>query len=723
MGKLMVGLRRLLPLCALLLVLPSLMRPDRAFAQQLSAAITPTQGPPGTQVTGTGTIGANSTGYFIGHPGDRVQVRWDDASYTILANTTVGNDGTFSVSFTVPANATAGTHTITFNDLDAGTGYVIGAPTFTVGQATGTGVILERALTHNGEGDIGQEQTTFAPGDTIRYAAIVNNPGSSTVTPRFDFHATGPREIFSWTGDVPIPPGIWYFHLHVSVPADAPSGTYTHRVTMTYNGQITTKESLLTVGLVRALPDLSPTAILYNSADLVPGRTVFFDSGVQNAGVQGTGVFNIRWFVDGVSLGYGSHEGVPANSTVLNGNSQFSWVATEGAHTITFAVDVDNHVVESDESNNTRSVTVTVALQTAQPPHITLLGDNPLYHTQGCPFVGAGATALDAKDGDLTNSILITGTEQINNPGMYTITYTVTNSSRLSDTKTRQVIVFGAIGTPLCFVGKPAGKAPNLVILVHGCCTDATDVRTEWESFGKLIAENIHAPAPEQWEIVVWDWSRFTPKRDFPPSDLLQDPRAAYENIVTHPDEVYLNLKDAIANHPYKHVHLLGHSAGAKLIQLTAEELVRIYTQRNESPFIHLTFFDAFTLNDFDKNSYGFLPNNYQNYYSEHYVHRGFALSDISTDECLSSAFNFDITNWEHPSNEHGFLGHSWPHNWYKRSITSPSTTETPPKPGFKLSFEGGNDQFEELNEDYPYSQQCPLADEKTKCEPAACWQ
>ena len=33
----------------------------------------------------------------------------------------------------------------------------------------------------------------------------------------------------------------------------------------------------------QALPDVSPTAILYNPADLVPGRTVFFDSGIVTA--------------------------------------------------------------------------------------------------------------------------------------------------------------------------------------------------------------------------------------------------------------------------------------------------------------------------------------------------------------------------------------------------------------------------------------------------------
>lgn len=58
------------------------------------------------------------------------------------------------------------------------------------------------------------------------------------------------------------------------------------------------------------------------------------------------------------------YAGVPANSAVLDGNSEFSWVATAGTHTIGFAVDVDNHVLESNESNNSRFVTVTVTSQT-----------------------------------------------------------------------------------------------------------------------------------------------------------------------------------------------------------------------------------------------------------------------------------------------------------------------------------------------------------------------
>jgi hypothetical protein len=106
------------------------------------------------------------------------------------------------------------------------------------------------------------------------------------------------------------------------------------------------------------------------------GGTVFFDSGVRNTGDIDTGVFNIEWFVDGQEVGaYGSHEGVPANTTILDGNSQFSWVATAGTHTIEFVVDVDNHVQESNESNNSRSVTVAVTAQPAKQQFINALSD------------------------------------------------------------------------------------------------------------------------------------------------------------------------------------------------------------------------------------------------------------------------------------------------------------------------------------------------------------
>ena len=83
--------------CALLMTisLPLTMSSQVVFAQTSTVSINPTQGPAGIQVTGTGS---NWTA------GDQIQVSWaDDGS--ILANTTVQSNGTFTVGFKIPSNA------------------------------------------------------------------------------------------------------------------------------------------------------------------------------------------------------------------------------------------------------------------------------------------------------------------------------------------------------------------------------------------------------------------------------------------------------------------------------------------------------------------------------------------------------------------------------------------------------------------------------------------
>ena len=75
------------------------------------------------------------------------------------------------------------------------------------------------------------------------------------------------------------------------------------------------------------------------------------------------------------------------------------------------------------------------------PPTITILGDNPLNISQGTAFSDPGATANDTEDGNLTGSIVRSGSVNTAIPGTYTRTYQVTDSLGKSDTKTRSVIV------------------------------------------------------------------------------------------------------------------------------------------------------------------------------------------------------------------------------------------------------------------------------------------
>lgn len=75
------------------------------------------------------------------------------------------------------------------------------------------------------------------------------------------------------------------------------------------------------------------------------------------------------------------------------------------------------------------------------PPVITILGDNPMIVSRGDTYVEPGATATDLKDGDLTSSIVITGTVNVNVLGTYTITYTVSDNFENTASATRTVSV------------------------------------------------------------------------------------------------------------------------------------------------------------------------------------------------------------------------------------------------------------------------------------------
>lgn len=159
---------------------------------------------------------------------------------------------------------------------------------------------------------------------------------------------------------------------------------------------MTSATLLLSLGSARSAtgPDLAPTDITFTNATLTNGRQIHFDSSVRNLGNQGTPTFNIKWLVNGQEIGaYGSHTGVPARTTVGNGNSQLDWTFTEpGPYTVTFKVDVDSHVTESNENNNSRSVKISVSEAATGPQskkctQIVFIGlrgsgENPTYESE-----------------------------------------------------------------------------------------------------------------------------------------------------------------------------------------------------------------------------------------------------------------------------------------------------------------------------------------------------
>jgi hypothetical protein len=251
----------------------------------------------------------------------------------------------------------------------------------------------------------------------------------------------------------------------------------------------------------------------------------------------------------------------------------------------------------------------------------------------------------------------------------------------------------------------PAGKWPNLIVLVHGCCTDANGVR-EWDQLGGDIAKKlIEDKLSDKWEIVVWDWSKDT-------TDPIPGP--AYSNADHQGRDL---LAPAILSHSYTYIHMIAHSAGARLINIAAKTLIGNNKIQQDRPFIHLTFLDAYRPSP-SQDDYGNLGN-YKDHFSEHYVDVN--LAALFTNDYLPDAFNFDITSWGSNGTDQKDdrllpvpeFGHQWPRRWYTRSVESPSRTGDIVgfSPGFPLSLEGGNDKFCELPQRFKPGGNCQLID------------
>ena len=103
-----------------------------------------------------------------------------------------------------------------------------------------------------------------------------------------------------------------------------------------------------------------------------------------------------------------------------------------GTYTVTYSASANGFTTEA-----TRIVTV----QDTVAPVITLNGANPMQVGFGTVFTDPGATASDGCAGNLTDSIVITGSVDTNTVGFYALTYSVSDPSGHSDTKVRTVEV------------------------------------------------------------------------------------------------------------------------------------------------------------------------------------------------------------------------------------------------------------------------------------------
>lgn len=200
----------------------------------------------------------------------------------------------------------------------------------------------------------------------------------------------------------------------------------------------------------------------------------------------------------------------------------------------------------------------------------------------------------------------------------------------------------------------PQGTAPNLLVLVHGCCNSKSDVQETWETLKSVIEPAIIQNAVAgPWEVLVWDWSSSTPKRGGVYS--YSDAVAAYTNAFDQGSVLAKRIRDG----HYKFVHFVGHSAGSNLIDHAARHLKVI--DASDHPVIHITFLDAYTRNGSDK-TYGNALESRD--FAEQYVLKG----DLPlTSSVLPHAYNFNVTGIS-PVGLGTIEAHGWPVEFYRAS-------------------------------------------------------
>ena len=103
---------------------------------------------------------------------------------------------------------------------------------------------------------------------------------------------------------------------------------------------------------------------------------------------------------------------------------------TTGVYTIVYSL-----------KNKSVKRTINVVNRPEMPTTIHLSGEKNIYLKVGDIYIDPGYTAIDIVDGNLTDKVVVTGNVDTSKKGIYRIIYSVINSSNITASETRTVIV------------------------------------------------------------------------------------------------------------------------------------------------------------------------------------------------------------------------------------------------------------------------------------------
>jgi len=188
------------------------------------------------------------------------------------------------------------------------------------------------------------------------------------------------------------------------------------------------------------------------------------------------------------------------------------------------------------------------------------------------------------------------------------------------------------------------------VVVTHGWVPGGGSIQ-EFTLMAEEIKERLKEKQHDsQWDVEFHDWTSLANTGTMP-----WDAVRAAKNGKKEGE----NLGKAIIEAGYEKVHLVGHSAGAWLIDAAADYI----KQHNPEMEVRLTFLDAFATNLIRGLSPSELGDSAD--WAEQYVDHGWP---PFTNWALPNAFNVDVTDWA----PDGQSGHGWPVVWYGMTTDKP---------------------------------------------------
>jgi hypothetical protein len=276
----------------------------------------------------------------------------------------------------------------------------------------------------------------------------------------------------------------------------------------------------------------------------------------------------------------------------------------------------------------------------------------------------------------------------------------------------------------------PTPGQDKLIFITHGWRT----TQERYDTFWVPLADAIRKRVSSDWQVVCYPWveASQTP---------LLLPDIALHRAVVLGNERGQDYASQIANQQrWRHVHLIGHSAGAAMIAQMAKRIDEADTLNTAT--IHTTFLDAFAGAIWHLDEYQELYGGHSDW-SDYY--RSLEVLDLScalqddprtgdfTQLVLPETHCFDVTFADPDLDPVCLSSHGWPSRFFRNTVKDAAIgvcgvpVLDPPLHGFSLSYAvcGGDvqDWLSNVHAGYPHDDQTTLGPSGSIAEPSMAFQ